>query len=65
MAPVLALLRHFHTEVDPGSTVLTIRFEEIASRSEMPVKIVSDSCLDSVLRYQTVHGDSLRSLWRL
>jgi hypothetical protein len=63
VAPVLALLQHFHTEVDPGGTVLTIRFEEIASRSEMPVKI-SDSVKSLFSGVKPSMGDSLRSIWR-
>jgi hypothetical protein len=63
VAPVLTFLRHFHTEVAHGGTALTIRFEEVASRAEMPVKI-SDSAKSLFSGARPSMGDSLRSIWR-
>ena len=63
VAPVLAFLRHFHTDAVTGGTALTIRFEEVASRAEVPVKVPgSAKSLFSGARPSM--GDSLRSIWR-
>ena len=63
VAPVLTFLRHFHTDAADGETRLTIRFEEVASRAEMPVKI-SDSAKSLFSGARPSMGDSLRSTWR-
>jgi hypothetical protein len=61
--PVLAFLRHFHTDAVHGETVLTMQFEEVASRAEVPVKVsVAARILFSGTRPSM--GDSLRSIWR-
>ena len=39
VAPVLTFLRHFHAEEVRGDTALTIHFEEVASRADVPVKV--------------------------
>lgn len=62
MTPVLTFLRHFHTEVVHGDTALTIHFEEVASRAEVPVK-VSDTAKILFSGTRPAMGDSLRSLW--
>jgi hypothetical protein len=63
VAPVMEFLQHFHTDVASGETALTIRFEEVASRAEVPVKI-SDSAKIFFSGTRPAMGDSLRSLWR-
>ena len=63
VAPVLTFLRHFHTDAVTGDTALTIRFEEVANRSEIPVKI-SDSAKSLFSGARPSMGDSLRSIWR-
>jgi len=62
-APVLAFLRHFHEDADPEEASLTIRFEETADRSMIPVTISKEAkTLFSGTRPAV--GDSLRSIWR-
>jgi hypothetical protein len=62
IAPILAFLRHFHTECPTGGMALTIRFDEVASRGEIPVKpSASAKVLFSGTRLAM--GDSLRSIW--
>lgn len=63
MAPVLAFLRHFHADAVSGDTALKIRFEEVASRAEVPVKI-SDTAKSLFSGARPSMGDSLRSIWR-
>ena len=63
VAPVLSFLQHFHADVASEGTALTIRFEEAASRAEVPVKI-SDSAKILFSGTRPAMGDSLRSLWR-
>ncbi|MDE3041623.1 MAG: hypothetical protein KGJ82_13770, partial [Nitrospirota bacterium] len=63
VAPVLAFLRHFHTDAVAGGRALTIRFEEVASRAEVPVK-VSGSAKSLFSGARPSMGDSLRSIWR-
>lgn len=63
MGPVLRFLRHFQAEGVHGDTMLTIQFEEVASRAEVPVTVSSTGkTLFSGTR--PAMGDSLRSLWR-
>ncbi|MBK5282546.1 MAG: hypothetical protein JJE16_10690 [Nitrospiraceae bacterium] len=63
VGPVLTFLRHFHAEEVCGDTVLTMHFEEVASRAEMPVK-VSDAAKSLFSGARPSMGDSLRSIWR-
>jgi hypothetical protein len=63
VTPVLAFLQHFHTDIVSEGTALTIRFEEVASRAEMPVK-VSDAAKLLFSGTRPTMGDSLRSIWR-
>jgi hypothetical protein len=63
VGPVLAFLRHFHTDVAHEGTALAIRFEEVTSRAEMPVKI-SDSAKSLFSGARPSMGDSLRSIWQ-
>ena len=61
--PALAFLRHFHTDIAQGVPVLTIEFDEVASRAEVPVKLSAGSkVLFSGERPSL--GDAVRSLWR-
>src|SRR5512141_160144 len=61
--PALAFLRHFHRDVAQGAPVLTIQFDEVASRAEVPVKISAGSkVLFSGERPSL--GDAVRSLWQ-
>ena len=62
VAPVLALLRHFHAEEVQGHTVLTAHFEEVASRMDVPVKI-SRTAKILFSGTRPTMGDSLRPLW--
>jgi hypothetical protein len=61
--PVLTFLRHFHAEEVLGDTVLTMQFEEVASRADVPVK-VSDTGKILFSGTRPAMGDSLRSLWQ-
>lgn len=62
-APVRTFLRHFQTEAAQEGPQLTIQFEEVANRAEVPVTIPEDG---KVLFSGTrpALGDALRSLWR-
>jgi hypothetical protein len=63
VGPVLAFLRHFHAEEVHGDTVLTMHFEEVASRADVSVK-VPDTGKILFSGTRPAMGDSLRSLWR-
>ena len=63
VTPVLTFLQHFSNDVASGGEGLTIRFEEIASRADVPVKI-SDSAKTLFSGTRPAMGDSLRSIWR-
>ena len=63
VGPVLTFLRYFHAEKVLGDTVLTMHFEEVASRADVPVK-VSDTAKILFSGTRQAMGDSLRSLWR-
>ena len=63
VAPVLTFLQNFHADVASEGTALTIRFEEVASRAEVPVKI-SDSAKILFSGTRPSMGDSLRSIWQ-
>ena len=58
VAPVRSFLQHFHTDVASEGMALTIRFEEAASRAEVPVKI-SDSAKILFSGTRPAMGDSL------
>jgi len=61
--PALAFLRHFQTDVAQGAPVLTIRFDEVAGRTEVPVKMsVGSKVMFSGERPSL--GDAVRSLWQ-
>ncbi|TKB82331.1 MAG: hypothetical protein E8D44_12340 [Nitrospira sp.] len=61
--PALAFLRHFQTDVVQGAPVLTIQFDEVASRAAVPVKLSAGSkVLFSGERPSL--GDAVRSLWQ-
>ena len=60
--PALAFLHHFQTDVAQGVLVLTIQFEEVASRAEVPVtRSVGSKVLFS--GEQPSLGDTMRPLW--
>jgi hypothetical protein len=61
--PVLTFLRHFHVEEVLGNSVLTMHFEEVASRADVPVT-VSDTGKFLFSGKRLAMGDALRSLWR-
>lgn len=61
--PVLTFLRHFHAEGVQGDSVLTMQFEEVASRAEAPVNM-SETGKTLFSGTRPAMGDSLRSLWR-
>ena len=63
VGPVLTFLRHFHAEEVRGDIVLTMHFEEVASRADVPVK-VSDTGKILFSGTRPAMGDSLRSLWQ-
>lgn len=63
VTPILSFLRHFHTDLEKGDTVLTIRFEQVDSRAEVPVK-VSEQAKTLFSGTCPSRGDSLRSIWR-
>ena len=60
--PALAFLHHFQTDVAQGVLVLTIQFEEVASRAEVPVtRSVGSKVLFS--GEQPSLGDTMCPLW--
>jgi hypothetical protein len=60
--PALAFLYHFQTDVAQGLLVLTIQFEEVASRAEVPVtRSVGSKVLFS--GEQPSLGDTMCPLW--
>lgn len=61
--PILSFLRHFHADSGKGGTVLTIRFEQVTSRAEVPLKI-SEQAKTLFSGTCPSRGDSLRSIWR-
>jgi hypothetical protein len=63
VGPVLTFLRYFHAEEVRGDTVLTMHFEEAASRADVPVK-VSDTGKILFSGTRPAMGDSLRALWQ-
>lgn len=63
IAPIVAFLRHFHTETPTGGMALTIQFDEVASRGEIPVRL-SDSAKTLFSGARPSMGDSLRSIWQ-
>lgn len=63
VAPVLGFLRHFRADALTGKPTLTIRFEEVAGRAAVPVKI-PDSAKTLFSGTRPAMGDSLRSIWR-
>ena len=63
LEPVLTFLRHFHVEEVLGDRVLTMHFEEVASRADVPVT-VSDTGKILFSGTRLAMGDALRSLWR-
>lgn len=63
VAPVLTFLRSFHADVPTDGPSLTIRFEEVASRAGVPVRI-PDSAKTLFSGTRPAMGDSLRSIWR-
>ncbi|HMU55789.1 MAG TPA: hypothetical protein PKA61_12335 [Nitrospira sp.] len=62
-APVLAFLRHYRTESASEKTVLTVRFEEVRSRADVPYRI-SQASKTLFSGTRPAMGDSLRSIWR-
>ncbi|HSL03630.1 MAG TPA: hypothetical protein VK901_08845 [Nitrospiraceae bacterium] len=62
VGPVVTFLRHFHAEVVHSNPVMTMHFEEVASRADIPVNI---SMMGKTLFAGTrpAMGDYLRSLW--
>jgi hypothetical protein len=63
VGPVLTFLRHFHAEEVLADRVLTMHFEEVASRADVPLK-ASDTGKILFSGTRPAMGDSLRSLWR-
>ena len=63
LGPVLTFLRHFHVEEVLGDRVLTMHFEEVASRADVPVQ-VSDTGKILFSGTRPSMGDSLRALWQ-
>ncbi len=63
IAPILSFLRHFHVDTPVKGAILTIRFDEVASRTEIPVTR-SDAARVLFSGTRPAMGDSLRSLWR-
>jgi len=61
--PVVTFLRHFPVEEAPGDPVLTMHFEEVANRADIPVRI-SETAKPLFSGTRPAMGDSLRSLWR-
>ena len=61
--PVLVFLRHFQTDVAQGTSVLTIQFDEVASRAEAPVKVSASSKVLFAGERPSL-GDAVRSLWQ-
>ncbi len=60
---ILSFLRHFHTDSLGVEPELTMRFEEVATRADVPVTVSRDAkLLFSGTRPSM--GDSLRSIWR-
>ncbi|MDF0644698.1 MAG: hypothetical protein P0111_11740 [Nitrospira sp.] len=62
-APVLAFLRHYRAESAPGNTVLTVRFEEVGTRADIPYR-PSKTITTLFSGTRPSMGDSLRSIWR-
>jgi len=61
--PVLEFLRHYRAGSDAGETVLTVRFEEVGGRADIPYQPSKEvKTLFSGTR--PAMGDSLRSIWR-
>ena len=61
--PACTFLHHFQTDVAQGAPVLTIQFDEVAGRAEVPVKVsVGSKVLFSGERPSL--GDAVRSLWQ-
>ncbi|BFU96171.1 MAG: conserved protein of unknown function [Nitrospira sp.] len=63
VAPILSFLRHFCADSGQGGTVLTIRFEQVGGRAEIPVTL-SKQARTLFSGTCPSRGDSLRSIWR-
>lgn len=61
--PALVFLRHFQTDVAQGGPVLTIQFEEAASRAEVPVTRSAGSKVLFAGERPSL-GDTMRPLWQ-
>ena len=63
MSPVATFLQHFRRDTIAGEGALTIQFEEVRSRRDIPV-VISPSATPLFSATKPALGDAMRSLWQ-